>query len=89
MPKERKYTKQDIEEFVNTKVLPSINKSVNPDVTNRSGTLAFLYKVGRIGAIEALVRLVVLNITGTDVHDKVKEYFANSIANPCGEKETK
>lgn len=54
--KDYKLTKQQVEDLVNTKVLPII-KEKGGEAVQAFNTLAFFYSVGRLHSLEVLMKL--------------------------------
>lgn len=82
--KDYKATRKEVENLVNTKILPSIKAhhihgDAVDDIANRAGIINFMYSVGRMSALESLLRLFVLDAIGKDYENvidaKIREYF--------------
>lgn len=55
-------TKNEIEEYVNTVLIPKLNQlGLSSDEIEAANRILFFYRVGRMTAIEALVRLVLIH----------------------------
>ena len=69
-------TKKEVENLVNTKILPSLaQEHLSKDTCNRIDTIKFLYRINRMSALEAYLRLALIDLTGHDNFTKIDTYF--------------
>ncbi len=75
--KDYKSTKKEVEDLVNNVIMPSLKakyEGKNADMCNIISMITFFYSVGRISALESLLRLAIIDLTGED-NPSVKSYF--------------
>lgn len=75
--KEHKFTLKDVENFTNSVLLPRLRKQArtNKAISDRVNIILFLYSVGRMSAIESVIRLSLIDLVGTDDFKELKDYF--------------
>ena len=75
--KEYANTKKEVENFINTKIIPSLKETYkeSSDMISRINTIIFMYSVGRMSALESLLRLTLIDLVGTDNYTKLENYF--------------
>ena len=70
-------TRKEVEDLVNTRILPSIkeNHPQDEELIRRVNMMGFFYSIGRMEALEVLLRLVLLDITGDEHKERLDAYF--------------